>query len=78
MGCEREVDQEEIEQSDRIDKTWEIRKKIGEYSVGKLTIEELILIVDTFLPNHVETLTKSDFFSLLQIQRKLKSRSAAD
>ena len=76
MGCEREVDQEEIEQSDRIDKTWKISKKIGEYSVGKLTIDKLILIVDIFKPDHVETPTKSDFNSLLQIQRKIKPRSA--
>ncbi len=76
MGCEREVDQEEIEKSDRIDKTWKIRRKIGEYSVGKLTIEELVLIVDIFKPDHVETPTESDFKFLLQIQRKLKPRSA--
>ncbi len=76
MGCEREVNQEETEESYKIDKTWEIRKRIGEYSVGKLTIEELVLIVNIFKPDCIKTPTKSDFESLLQIQRKLKPRSA--
>lgn len=78
MGCEREVNREEIEESDRTDKTWEIRKNIGKYAVGKLTIEELVLIIDIFKSDHIETPSNSDFRSLLQIQRKLKSRSDAD
>lgn len=76
MGCEREVDQEEIEELDRTDKAWKIRKNIGKHPIGKLTIEELILIVDIFKPDHIETPTEYDFKSLLQIQRKLKARSA--
>lgn len=73
MGCDHEPSRETIDNSENISKVWEIRKRIGDRSIGRLTIEDLIVLVNSFDIHGLKRNSTDNLEKLLKIENDLKN-----